>query len=227
MIKVEVGMDYKFKKIDDIDVCFSSDWINELEEEKHFRYYHQQAKIVYDYCNRAESIIEIGVGSALLSDLLKRRGWKVATLDIDEGKNPDICASASGFDYSNAGVDVILAFEIFEHIPFSTFEKVMQALSLANVKKIYFSLPWNEVRLVDFKLELPIIKDVSFRLAIPRNKILTKAHFWELSKKKKELNGKRLVTRNDIARLFESHGYTLAGLGKVDYIEYFQAISVG
>jgi len=217
-------MDYKFKKIDDIDVCFSSDWINELEEEKHFRYYHQQAKIVYDYCNRNDHIFEIGVGSALLSDLLKRRGWKVTTLDIDEDKKPDVCESASEFDYLNAAADVILAFEIFEHIPFSTFEKVIEKISASNVKEIYFSLPWNEVQLVDFKLKLPVIDSVKFRWAMPRNKIITKAHFWELSKKKKEVGGKLLVTIKDVERLFNKYGYAVNQLNKVDYIEYFQAI---
>jgi len=214
---------YELKTVDGIEVCFSSDWIYEIETEGHFNFYYQQAKVVYDYCNRSDKILEIGVGSGLLSDLLKRRGWKVTTLDIDVEKSPDICESASDFDYLDASVDVVLAFEIFEHIPFSTFDKVIEKISASEVKGIYFSLPWNEVQLISFKLKLPIIDAWDFRLAIPRNKITTRAHFWELSKNKKEVDGKLLLTIETVRQLFEKYGYAINKLGKTGYIEYFQA----
>ena len=159
----------------------------------------------------------------MLSDLLKRRRWNVTTLDIDEDKNPDICASAVEFDYSSKKVDVILAFEVFEHMPYSTFKKVVDCLSGAKIKDVIFSLPWNEYRLVDFNLSMPIIRDIKIRIPIRKNKITTYAHFWELATHNKDLNGKRLVTLENIVDLFNENRYELTPLQKVKNIQYFKA----
>ena len=118
-------MDYKTKKVDGKDVLYSSDWIHGLEQEIHYNWYYHQAKIVYDNCTRKDKILEIGIGTGVLSDILKKRKWEVTTLDIDEGKNPDICEDALSFNYLKAKIDVVLAYEVFEHIPFSTFHKLV------------------------------------------------------------------------------------------------------
>ncbi len=63
-------MKYKTKTIDGHDVCFSADWINGLEQEMHFNWYFHQADLIYKNCSREEKLLEIGVGTSLLSDLL-------------------------------------------------------------------------------------------------------------------------------------------------------------
>ena len=80
-------MKYKTKVVDGKKVSYSSDWINDLESEEHFNWYFQQASIVYNNCSKTSALLEIGVGTGLLSDLLKKRGWNIKTLDIDEKKN--------------------------------------------------------------------------------------------------------------------------------------------
>lgn len=219
-------MKYKTKKVDGIDVSYSSDWINDLENEIHFNWYYQQARLVYEHCARSDSLLEIGVGSSLLSDLLKRRNWKITTLDIDADKNPDICESASEFDFSSVNTDVVLAFEVFEHMPFTTFEKVVDRFSKSKVKSVYFSLPWNEFKLMEFKLWLPFVHDINFRLDLPvsRNRIDTLTHFWELANREKYLNEKRLVKIQSVVELFGKHGFDLIRLKKIGYIQYFQAL---
>lgn len=129
-------MKYKKKIIDGEEVCFSSDWIHNLESDLHFSWYWNQADLVYTHCSREQNIVEISVGTNLLSDLLKRRGWKVRTIDIDKEKKPDFCVSAADFDYAAKKIDVVLAFEVFEHIPFATFETLVKNLSHSNVKDL-------------------------------------------------------------------------------------------
>jgi len=218
-----VVVKYTNKKVDGVDVFYSADWINGLENEMHFSWYYHQAKTVYDNCVREDTILEIGVGTGLLSSLLKKRNWNVTTLDIDADKKPDICESALDFNYIEGNFNTVLAFEVFEHMPYITFQKVINKLQLSKVKKVYFSLPWNERQLMDFKLHLPFFKELNFRLAIRRNKISTIAHFWELSKVNKALDNKELVSYKTMIAMFLMNGYQVTALKKIGYIQYFEA----
>jgi len=216
-------MDYKKKIVDGIEVCFSADWISSLENEVHFNWYWNQANLVYTHCSRVQNILEIGVGTSLLSDLLKRRGWSLSTLDIDQEKNPDFCESAADFDYAAHKVDVVLAFEIFEHIPFSTFEKVIKKLSSFNVQSIYFSLPWCERQIVALSLKLPRLQKLNLSYALTKRSITTEAHFWELSRADKSLGEKELISIGRLQTLFANNGYSFKALNKIGNIQYFFA----
>jgi hypothetical protein len=216
-------MIYNKKIVDGIEVCYSADWIRSLENEVHFNWYWNQANLVYTYCSREQNILEIGVGTSLLSDLLKRRGWRLNTLDIDEEKSPDFCESAADFDYAAHKVDVVLAFEIFEHIPFSTFEKVINKLSDSNVKFIYFSLPWCERQIAILSFKFPRLRKINLSYALPKRSITTQAHFWELSLADKSLGEKELISIGNLQTLFANNGYSFEALNKIGNIQYFSA----
>lgn len=221
-------MKYKAKEVDGVEVHFSADWIRDLEAEHHFIWYWNQAHLVYSSCSRDQKLLEIGVGTSWLSDLLKRRGWQAVTLDIDEEKCPDFCASAVDFDYGAQDIDVILAFEIFEHIPFSTFEKVIAKFAESNIQYVYFSLPCCEIEVASITLKLPKLRSRSLRLSMPSRKIRTKAHFWEIARREKKFDDeKRLITLRQLDGLFRSNGYLLKHERKVRYIQYFSATIIG
>lgn len=217
-------MKYKTREVDGITVRYSSDWIHDIESEEHFLWYYHQAKVVYDHCTRDENLLEIGLGAGLLSDLLKRRNWDIKTLDIDADKKPDICESASEFDYSSINVNVVLAFEVFEHIPFDTFKKVIERISESKVHGIYFSLPWSEYRLIDFKLSIPKFHNISFWIPIHSKKINTITHFWELATKPRMLNEKRLIRLDEVDAVFNQYGFMLTPIKKVGCIQFFKAV---
>lgn len=224
---IQVGrceMKYKSNMVDGRNVSFSSDWINDLEERIHFEWYHQQADLVYKNCTREQNILEVGIGTGLLSDLLKKRGWNLVTLDIDEDKRPDFCCSALDFEYGAHAIDVVLAFEIFEHIPFETFKKIVCKLADQNVKNIYFSLPWSERNAFELYLKVPKLKGFRFYFDIPRNVITEKSHFWELSIKEKVLKDeKHLIRKETLENVFATNGYKMASVNKLGNIEYFSA----
>lgn len=216
-------MKYKTRLIDGHEVCFSADWIEGLEREIHFNWYYQQAELVYKNCAKNERLLEIGIGTGLLSDLLKKRKWKIQTLDIDDEKNPDFCASAAEFDYTASDIDVVLAFEVFEHMPFLTFEKVIAKIAKSDVRRVYFSLPWNERSLLEFKVKLPKVPGMSLSWAVSKGRIDTPAHFWELSKQNRDLGGKRLVRVESVKELFKAMGFDVNILKKINYIQYLEA----
>lgn len=216
-------MNYKSKFIDGHEVIFSSKWIYDLESEIHFNWYYHQADLVYSNCSKEQKIIEIGLGTGLLSDLLKRRGWNIQTLDIDEAKKPDFCESALDFDFQKHHINTVLAFEIFEHIPFSTFEKVIEKMSVSRVAEIYFSLPWNERLLASISFKFPKIRLVRWCFSVSLGLISTNEHFWELSKNERNINAKKLITLDKLNAVFIDNRYSLQKLNKIGCIQYFKA----
>ncbi|XOF34042.1 MAG: class I SAM-dependent methyltransferase [Candidatus Electrothrix sp. YB6] len=220
-------MKYQSKIVDGHEVYFSADWIDDLEKEIHFSWYYHQADIVYSNCSRNQKMLEIGIGTGLLSDLLKKRGWDIKTLDIDEKKNPDFCDSAVGFDYEKQSIQVVLAFEVFEHMSFSIFEKVIYKLDQHNVTTIYFSLPWNERRILDLNLKIAKLPSLIWRLAIPAGRINTRTHFWELGKKEKTFGDKKLITLKSMIDIFLKNEYKISCLKRIENIQYFSAEKTG
>src|SRR5690606_545550 len=100
----------------------------------------------------------------LVSDMLAKRGWKIKTLDIDEGEKADFHENALEFDYRSHSINVVIAFEIFEHIPLETFGKLVKKLSAHKIKKIYFSLPFNKRKIFSFSLKLPKLPQMNWSL---------------------------------------------------------------
>lgn len=216
-----MAINYKTKIVDGKEVHYASEWIYDLENEIHFNWYYHQAALVYRNFRRDQQLLEIGLGTGLLSDLLKKRKWNVATLDIDADKHPDFCENAIDFDYNSHDIEAVLAFEVFEHIPFTTFQKIVEKLSNSGVKTICFSLPWCEHEILSLSLKLPKLQKLEWSLRIPRNNVSTKTHFWELSRIEKSMGEKQLIKLPTIANLFKEHGYTLNSGDRIGYIQYF------
>jgi hypothetical protein len=219
-------MKYEKQIVDGKEVIYSADWILGLESESHFRYYWKQLSLVYETCSREEEILELGVGTSLLSDVLRRRRFRISTLDIDPDKHPDYCANALDFDYSIKPFSTLLAFEIFEHIPFETFSKVIGAISQSSIGKIVCSVPWCERVVQPFTIKLPRIKAWEPSIRISRNNIGTPAHFWELKKTgpPQEVNDKKLlVPVETIQSLFKRFGWNLQPLERRNNIQFLIA----
>lgn len=217
---------YKSTEVDGVEVYYSSDWIWEIENKTHFQWYWNQAKLVYERCNKNQQLLEIGVGTCLLYDLLKRRKWNIKTLDIDPEKAPDYCQNAAEFDFKKSKADVILAFEVFEHMPFSTFQKVIGKIRASKVEDIYFSVPWNEKTIFQLNLKLPKLPEINFGVNISNRRITEPTHFWELSKRNKTNKEKQWVSLQKITHVFHEEGFLLNRLNRIGYIQYFQATRV-
>ena len=172
------------------------------------------------------------MGTKFLSNYLRSRGRDVITLDIDADKSPDYVDDASSFDYGALDVETVVAFEIFEHLPFPLFCRVIERLSACDVKRLVFSVPWCEKKLLRGQFKLPRMKPYRFSITLPWRRVSTVNHFWELDpfsafQKNKTVdqtsNEKVLIPLAQLVRFFEAKGYTVVPEKKVDYIQFFTA----
>ncbi|HEY5386947.1 MAG TPA: methyltransferase domain-containing protein [Thermoleophilia bacterium] len=190
--------DEKSQTDDGVVYRFASEWITKLEGEGRWRLYWQQQKLMEDLVRPGQELLEIGPGNGFTSGYLRDRGFDVTTLDIDADKHPDIAANIVTYDFPRR-YDAVLAFEVFEHIPFEKFEEVVGRLAKAAREYVFISLPRNE--LVPFRLSLKLGSrrrehGVEYRRL--EGKIREVHHFWELD------HGDTTVAR--VERLFASCG---------------------
>ena len=170
------------------DIAFESTWIHKLETEAHWRSYWLQQKMMQDYLEEGDKILEIGVGSGFCVNYLRSKGYKVVTLDIDEAKKPDIVANICEFELRKS-YDHILAFEIFEHFPFENLFNVLTMLRNHTEKYLFLSLP--ESRLIsNLNIKIPLLQPISFSIKVPNHRLprflrkdlsLNKYHHWEIN----------------------------------------------
>ena len=225
-------MTVRKKNVDGFELSFSSNWIKHLEGQEHWGFYWHQARLIEDRIPEANQILEIGVGTKFLSNYLVSRGRSVTTLDIDEDKRPDYVEDASSFDYAALNLDTVIAFEIFEHLPFPLFCRVIERLSECGVNQIVFSVPWCEKKLFRGQIKLPRMNPYRFALTVPWRKVSTVNHFWELDSMsilnrgrmvEQVSNEKVLIPLKQVVDLFEAQGYAVRLEKKVDYIQFFSA----
>ena len=220
------------RTVDGFDLTFSSEWIKHLEGQEHWLFYWHQAKLIEDHVSNTSRLLEIGVGTKFLSNYLRSRGRDVLTLDIDADKQPDYVDDASSFDYGALNIDTVVAFEIFEHLPFPLFCRVIERLASCGVSKLIFSVPWCEKKLLRGQFKLPRMKPYRFAITLPWRKVSTQNHFWELDpfsafQKHKTVdqtsNEKVLIPLSQLTNFFQSLGYEVVAEKKVDYIQFFTA----
>lgn len=170
---------YKIAKVRGVDYKYSAEWIDTLESEEHWRLYWNQQKLMQDKVSRGDNVLEIGVGSGFTANYLRSKGVNVKTLDIDNEKKADITANIVEYQFTDP-YDHILAFEVFEHIPFQEFRKVIGRISRACQKCLFLSVPKNERVWMSFVFKLPKIARREFHLVTLKRRVTEPAHFWEL-----------------------------------------------
>lgn len=191
---------------------FSSDWIHQLESEEHWRLYWRQQNLMKDYLELGDSLLEIGVGSGFTANYLQSRGFRVTTVDIDEEKKPDIVANVVTFHPAIA-FDHILAFEVFEHVPFAQFEQVIQNLSQRCNGCFFVSLPLYRRAIATLAFKLPRLGEHRFALTLPKTDLKTAHHHWEI--------GYRDVDEETVVNVFGRHGFYLRRSDKAFCREFF------
>ena len=190
---------------------YSSEWINKLEDNYHWNLYWWQQKLIYDYIKPNTKALEIGIGTKFASNYLKSKGVNVKTIDIDIDKKPDIVANI--VDYKlNEKFDFVLAFEIFEHIPYNEFIQTLNNIK-NNTDFVFMSLPILKKKVFEIKLLIPVFHHLSFNIFLPKKKITTKNHFWEI--------GKNSVSMNKLKNDIINSGYKITNTITFDSFIYF------
>jgi len=159
-------------------------------------YWHQIDEI---YRLTPESILEVGKGNGLVSDHLRKMGYKVTTLDTDPEVKPDIVASVEAMPVSSQSYDLILAAEVLEHLPFDKLPAVVKELKRVARRFVIITLPYAGGRF-DFFIKIPKIPKFSIFTPLPyfwvKHKLSKSGHYWEI--------GKRGYSRNRIRNMLKT-----------------------
>lgn len=158
---------------------YSTEWIYSLESEEHWRCYWMQQRTMEGLLASGQHVLEIGVGSGFTANYLRSKGVIVTTVDIDAEKRPDIVANIVAYEFLEQ-YDHVLAYEVFEHIPFPEFKRVSRNIAGICRGYLFLSVPRSER--VWFRCEVfaPKLGHRTFEITTPRTEIVTAHHFWEV-----------------------------------------------
>lgn len=199
-------IDEKGYVVDGITYRFSTSWIHKLETEDHWRLYWHQHRLMEGRIRPGQSVLEIGIGSSFTANYLRSRGVHVTTVDIDPEKKPDIVTNIISFEFNKIH-DHILAFQVFEHIPFEKFVEVAKKISSACSGYFFMSIPRCEQVILNLEYKIPKLGCGKIELTKKRKKITEQHHFWEVD------HGD--VTFKRIKNIMSKYGFRQAQMYKV------------
>ncbi len=160
-------------------------YINESydSKERFNSYWHQILEI--NLC-QASSILEIGKGNGFLCEYLKTRNHNITTCDIDPTLNPDIIGSVLSLPCSPNAYDLVVCFQVLEHLKYEFFEKTLRQLFRVTSNRAIISLPDVE-KYYRFLIYIPHGIKLKKYLVVPCKKpkvqIFAGEHYWEIGKR--------------------------------------------
>jgi len=149
-------------------------------------FYHQldeiQSSATYFQCS-AVSILEVGVGSGFLRTLCKFYLYlNYESMDIDDELQPDHIGSVLEMPFSDKQYDIVVCFQVLEHLPYTKFIKALSELFRVAKNSVIISLP-NAERVLS--LHIPKVCRKRF-IKYPFVKIeehkFDGEHYWEINK---------------------------------------------
>jgi hypothetical protein len=183
--------------VDGVEYRYGATWTKKLEDEYHWRLYWNQVNILTGLVQPGDKLLEIGPGTRFTTNYLTSKGYNVTTLDIDDDKNPDIVANLVTYPFEDQ-YDAILAFEVFEHVPYERFAEVFPRIARASRKAVVFSVPQCRRTPFYFEVKLPKCKPFRWQWNQRRGKVGSPRHFWEIDYKD--------TTRDTILKLIADAG---------------------
>jgi Methyltransferase domain len=145
-------------------------------------YYYQVREIV---SLAPASMLEIGSGDGFLKRFIEgATEISYRSLDIAADLRPDIIGSAESIPLRDGAVDIVVACEVLEHLPFDKFEKTLREMGRVSRGHVLISLPHYGPR-VKASLKLPRMKELrlAMKVGFPQKHVFHGEHYWEIGKR--------------------------------------------
>lgn len=148
-----------------------------------FTSYYYQLKTTLEI--KPDSVLEIGVGDGIFSMLLSHHSILNYGMDIDLELNPSVNGSVMQIPFRDESIDLCVAFQILEHLPFEHLTLIAAELFRVSRLGVVISLP--EFGNASLALALPYMRKI--RIAVPRAFPFRRKHkfdgqhYWEINKR--------------------------------------------
>jgi len=158
-------------------------------------FFHQIEEII---SSDPDSVLEIGLGTGLLRAVLKDvYKCNYESLDIIERNQPDYIGSVIDLPFLDKSYDVVVCYEVLEHLPYENFEKALSEIFRVAKSNVVISLP-----------------NAGSSRRPNQEHIFNGEHYWEINKIGYEQN----IVIDTIQRVGNSHGFELVNNYRV--VEY-------
>lgn len=164
--------------------------IKYLSKERWFSYWYQFFEVTDQ--DHVSSVLEIGPGNNIVTNVLRQMGYQVKTADCDETLAPDYIIDIKYLTSSvQEKFDLILCCEMLEHIPFEDLGKTLTDFASLSEKYLIITLPYTShgtftprffIKVFPFLKPFIWIKKI---VLFPKEHSLNRqgGHFWEIGKK--------------------------------------------
>jgi len=155
-----------------------------LSRERWISFWYQLMEVME---TKPESVLEIGPGPKIVSDILKGMEIKLTTVDIDRRLRPTVAADISRLPFGDKSFDCVLAAEVLEHIPFAEVFGAVKELARISRKSIVITLPhysrFSPSIALKFFPFVPRVQKVFPISLIPPKHRFDGQHYWEIGKR--------------------------------------------
>jgi len=147
-----------------------------------YSYVHQVAAVIEE---GGKTILEIGPGAGIVTNMLRQLGFEVTTLDKDLDVNADIHAHLMDMPFSENSFDTVMCCQVLEHLPFSDFPVALRKLQSLSRKSAVISLP-DSSHYIDIEVNLPVIgklkRSINYarKSKMPPQYLDKMGHYWEI-----------------------------------------------
>lgn len=158
-------------------------------------YYYQVREII---SLAPVSMLEIGSGDGFLKRFIEgATAISYLSLDVAADLRPNIVGSAESIPLRDGAVDVVVACEVLEHLPFDKFEKTLREMGRVSRHHVLISLPHYGPKL-KLSVKLPRLKEIRFarKLAFPKRHVFYGEHYWEIGKQGYSLSKVRGILKS-------------------------------
>jgi ubiquinone/menaquinone biosynthesis C-methylase UbiE len=109
--------------------------------------YHYQIELLNKLNIRKSdsNILEVGVGNNTVSNYLRQNKYNIITCDYDVRLKPTVSANVIKLPFINNCFDVVLCFEVLEHIPWENINLVLSEINRVTHKYAIISIPYSSI----------------------------------------------------------------------------------